>query len=161
MITAQEICRDMRKAAVSFTGGKDCVLSLHLVHAGAHATAHNSEAAVHNNDLNVVVLVTFAPKGDVKFKAHPLPMIEAQASALGLQHLMVEVGDPYLESYRNGIAQLRIQHGIEVLVTGDILDVCDGFLRRATEGTGANRNMAMAATSTVHTHEAVGPASVH
>lgn len=42
----------------------------------------------------------------------------------------------FLGSYRDAILRFRQQDGVEALVTGDILDVCDRFMERACEGTG-------------------------
>lgn len=37
---------------------------------------------------------------------------------------------------QTSISELAKAHGIEALVTGDILDVCERFMERAVEGTG-------------------------
>jgi hypothetical protein len=43
-------------------------------------------------EYNFRLLVTFAPGGKLaRFKAHPLPVIEAQAAALGLPHMSVQM----------------------------------------------------------------------
>jgi diphthamide synthase (EF-2-diphthine--ammonia ligase) len=42
----------------------------------------------------------------------------------------------FLDSYRANITALREQHGVCVLATGDILDVCSSFMPRAAAGTG-------------------------
>lgn len=108
-----------KKAALSFTGGKDCLLALSEV----------------NNKLEVevTVLVTFGPpeaflteEEDVEgegtsedsemkmkesnpkenkrrkktFLAHPLRVIKMQALAIGLPHVVIPIEGPnYLESY--------------------------------------------------------------
>lgn len=59
-----------------------------------------------------------------------------QCRALSLPHVLCHVEAPYQESYQENIKQLRQDHGIDALVTGDILDVCSGFMSRAVEGTG-------------------------
>lgn len=55
---------------------------------------------------------------------------------MGLRHVVKEVTAPYLESYRDAICSLKSEYGIEALATGDILDVCNGFMGRACMGTG-------------------------
>ena len=102
----------MKKAALSFTGGKDCLLAL---------------SEVHGKEVDVTVLVTFGPpeafleeeeegeegasdsdKTETKekkkkkktFLAHPLRVIKMQARALGLPHVVLPIqGQNYLESY--------------------------------------------------------------
>jgi diphthamide synthase (EF-2-diphthine--ammonia ligase) len=128
--------------AVSFTGGKDSVLALHL-YAGYGHELIPTPALRTNPDENhtIGLLVTFVPApgpdGTIKgFKAHPLEFIRAQAASLGVPHVNCTVNAPFLESYRDQIQQLRTQHGITTLVTGDILDVSQGFMRQAVKGTG-------------------------
>jgi diphthamide synthase (EF-2-diphthine--ammonia ligase) len=150
----------MDKAAVSFTGGKDSMLALHLVaqnislntqpedaamKALAAAAAQAARAANYGTpaaSTAISLLVTFAPYGHDKpgkgFKAHPIPAIRAQARALGIPHIVCEL-DPSLsplEAYKQQIGMLNSKYGITQLVTGDILDVADGFMRRAVDGTG-------------------------
>jgi len=71
--------------------------------------------------LRVVALVVFRPKQAV-FKAHPLRIMEVQAASLTLSLLHVEItGEPsYKHSYVAGMRRLREEHGIEVMVTGDM-----------------------------------------
>ncbi|KAI9204022.1 uncharacterized protein BJ171DRAFT_475362 [Polychytrium aggregatum] len=117
------------KAAISFTGGKDSVLALHLVH--AHPEQHDSAAA-----LSVVGLVTFSPAESTKpFLSHPIPFIQLQADSLALPHSVSLISDPFLESYSEQIRALNTRLSIEHLVTGDIEDVCNGFMTRAVEPT--------------------------
>lgn len=153
----------MRKVAVSFTGGKDSVLALHLAansitltcsgtlpnslgtptgsscSEGIRALAAGPTGAIAARRV-ISLLATFAPAGRSTgqgFKAHPIPVIRAQACALQIPHIICNI-DPSdtLESYRQQIRQLHQQHSISELVTGDILDVADGFMSQATEGTG-------------------------
>ncbi|OQR94038.1 PP-loop superfamily ATP-utilizing enzyme [Achlya hypogyna] len=92
-------------AAVSWTGGKDCALALH------EATAHG---------LEVRLLVTFAPENP-SFRAHPIPLMKAQAAAIGLPHMFLTIRPPaYDESYEAALRQLQEEYGITYLVTGDI-----------------------------------------
>ncbi len=96
----------MRRAAVMWTGGKDCSLALH-------------EARL--SGLDVTDLVTFAPPTPV-FRAHPLEFIGRQAAAMELRHRTVEVRPPLKAAYTQALRALRGE-GIEVLVTGDIAEV--------------------------------------
>ena len=93
--------------AVSWTGGKDCNLT--LLH------------AARNPRLRVVCLVVFRPK-DAKFQAHPIPFMEAQAAALGLPLVHVEItAEPsYKDSYVAGMRGLTDTHGVKVIATGDM-----------------------------------------
>jgi diphthamide synthase (EF-2-diphthine--ammonia ligase) len=108
--------------ALSFSGGKDCVLALHRCRAAR---------------LRVACLVTFVPAEAPRFLAHPLPVIAAQAAALGLPWRRCPLrGLDYAQSYRGAIAALAADFGVSALVTGDLADVCDNFLPRAAAGTG-------------------------
>lgn len=69
-------------------------------------------------------------------QAHPLSIIQLQAQALGMSHVVMEIAPPYKEGYQAAITKLREEHGITGLVTGDILDVCNGFMQGAVLGTG-------------------------
>ena len=140
--------RSCSGVAVSFTGGKDSVLALHLYAGYTHKSIPTSStpspkdtAPLAPNGGRISLLVTFipapAPDGKTKeFKAHPLDVIKAQATSLGIPHVTCTITAPFLESYRDQIQQLNTQHGIDTLVTGDILDVSQGFMQRAAEGTG-------------------------
>ncbi|KAI8065896.1 hypothetical protein BC940DRAFT_368402 [Gongronella butleri] len=110
---------DTKLAALSFTGGKDCCLAYHR--------------AVEQG-FKVAVVVTFGPR-DQRFRAHPLPLIQQQAKAMGLPHVVCTIDGPdYLQNYRVAIEKLKEEHGIHALITGDILPVCSNFMERACEG---------------------------
>lgn len=95
------------KAAVLWTGGKDCNLALY-------------EAKKKGYD--VTALITFAI-GDARFLAHPIHFMKQQAQALNLPHVVILIQEPYEESYEAAIAGLKQSHGIDTLVTGDIAEV--------------------------------------
>ncbi|KAF9278753.1 hypothetical protein BGZ88_000379 [Linnemannia elongata] len=109
-----------KRAAISFTGGKDCTLAMAMT-----KKAHD-----------VVLLVTFGPKNFKSFKAHSLEIIRLQAKAMGLVHILVEIGEEgktHLQCYREAIAEIKEKYNLDLLVTGDILNVCDNFMTRATQ----------------------------
>jgi diphthine-ammonia ligase len=95
------------RAAVLWTGGKDSCLALH-------------EAILQG--LRIEHLITFAPS-EARFHAHPLPVQQLQARALGLPYHVLEIQEPYETAYRKGISTLRHRWGVETLVTGDIGEV--------------------------------------
>lgn len=98
-----------RKAVVSWTGGKDCNLSL------LHAWRDPS--------LDVVALICFKPEGGV-FRAHPTALMEKQAEALRLPLMYIPINATpeytYKDAYVEGMKRLKAEHGIFVVVTGDM-----------------------------------------
>lgn len=131
-----------RKIAVAFTGGKDSCLALHLLASSSRedgVPAAVQEVLQSCTGGEVVLLVTFVPGGAAKsFKAHPLPLIRAQAQSLQLPLYEAVINAPYLESYQTQIKHLHDDYGVSLLVTGDILNVCDGFMSKAVAGTGVD-----------------------
>lgn len=91
------------RAAVLWTGGKDCALALHEV----------------RNKVDVACLATFVPE-NASFKAHPLSLMKKQAAAMRLPHAKLRVVAPYERGYENALVRLRARYGIDALVTGDI-----------------------------------------
>eukprot|EP00569_Conticribra_weissflogii_P019747 CAMPEP_0171426912 /NCGR_PEP_ID=MMETSP0881-20121228/4282_1 /TAXON_ID=67004 /ORGANISM="Thalassiosira weissflogii, Strain CCMP1336" /LENGTH=284 /DNA_ID=CAMNT_0011946497 /DNA_START=11 /DNA_END=865 /DNA_ORIENTATION=- len=94
--------------AISWTGGKDCNLS--LLH------AHRDPS------LDVRYLVVFRVN-EKSFLAHPIPFMEAQAKSLGLELLFVDIPqdtNDYMQAYIDGIVNLKVGYGIEVITTGDM-----------------------------------------
>lgn len=90
MAAASESAGTSRKAAVSFTGGKDSMLVLHLMQAPEVAlqTTFNNDAwgadvqqrVTQVSGCEVALLVTFVPAGEKQsFKAHPLKVVYQQA----------------------------------------------------------------------------------
>lgn len=113
-----------RSAAVLWTGGKDSAL--------AHYEAVQK-------GYNVTHLVTFAPENP-DFRAHPISVMHAQAETLGLIHLVIEINEPFAESYKAAICSLRDDTQIGSLITGDI-DLVDGkpnWIRECAAGTGVD-----------------------
>ncbi|KAG0243242.1 hypothetical protein B0O80DRAFT_2806 [Mortierella sp. GBAus27b] len=109
-----------KRAAIAFTGGKDSTLALSLT----------------KETHDVVLLVTFGPKNFTSFKAHSLDLIKLQAQALGIPHILVEIGEEgktHLQCYREKIAEVKEKYNLDLLVTGDILNVCDNFMAKATQ----------------------------
>lgn len=109
------------RAAVLWTGGKDCSLALH---------------EARGSGLSVEELVTFAPPSPV-FLAHPLPFLKLQAAAMGLRHRVVTIRPPAEGGYARAVMALRSE-GIGTLVTGDIAEVggSPNWMREVSLGTG-------------------------
>ena len=94
--------------AISWTGGKDCNLALLY--------------AKRNPSLDVRYLICFRPEGN-KFKAHPIPFMQKQASSIGLKLLFVDIPKDttdYMKAYVKGIRKIRDKNGIKVIATGDM-----------------------------------------
>ncbi|KAF0699287.1 Aste57867_10129 [Aphanomyces stellatus] len=91
-------------AAVLWTGGKDSVMAM-------------MDAIDQGYDVRY--LVTFAPENP-SFKAHPLPLMQQQAAAVGRPHLIKTVAAPYAESYERHLQALRDELHVTHIVTGDI-----------------------------------------
>lgn len=96
-----------KRAAVLWTGGKDCSMSLY-------------QAKLQGYEINR--LVTFVPS-KAEFLAHPLCFMKYQAEAMALPHYLVTVNEPFKEGYEKAILSLRDLYGIDTLVTGDIAEV--------------------------------------
>ena len=96
-----------KRAAVLWTGGKDCSLSFYLAKTSGY---------------DIKELVTFVPN-EGEFLAHPLRLMKYQAKALSLPHYQIVVDKPFKRSYESAIASLKKSHGIDTLVTGDIAEV--------------------------------------
>ena len=127
-----------QKVAVSFTGGKDSMLALHLLHPKTAQTVPILAPSPSHPPYEISLLVTFPPplSRATPFLSHPRPLILAQAEALGIPHRFLEIDDPHFHCYRQQIIYLREQEGIVGLVTGDVEDVADGYMERVCEGTG-------------------------
>ncbi len=110
------------KAAVAWTGGKDCALALHLAK---------------QQGADIGLLVTFCPL-DRSFYAHSRKIMALQAAALGLPHRFMIIGDDYERDYRLALSRLKAD-GFDAVVTGDIDYVGDekeNWIRQCAAGTG-------------------------
>jgi diphthine-ammonia ligase len=97
----------IRKAALCFTGGKDCTLALHRT--------------IDSGKYDISLLVTFAPANMQKFKAHPLSVVQMQTQSLGIPHRVYLVDGPdFLGSYQKHITSIKEEYGIDALVTGKV-----------------------------------------
>jgi len=96
-------------AAVLWTGGKDSCLALYEAHLIGYQLKY---------------LITLAP-ANPKFLAHPIPVMKLQSEALGIPHLVLEITQPYKESYLNAFRMLKDNYSIDTLITGDV-DEVDG-----------------------------------
>ncbi|WP_066631838.1 Dph6-related ATP pyrophosphatase [Labilibacter marinus] len=105
----------MKKAAVLWTGGKDCAFAL-MDSIGKY---------------NIVKLITFVPENHEEFFAHSIEVMKAQAYSIGLPHELIEVKEPFKEGYVAAMHQIK-KSNIEVLITGDISTV-DGHPNWITE----------------------------
>ena len=102
--------------AISWTGGKDCNLACLY--------------AMRNQSLDVRYLICFGPDGndDAKlpctpFRAHPMPLMRAQADSIRLELLFVPIPKEttdYMKAYVDGIRRVRDEYGIRVICTGDM-----------------------------------------
>jgi len=122
-VEPQALSPSARTAAISWTGGKDCNLAL------LHAWRDPS--------LRVTALVVFRPE-NAAFRAHPLWLAEAQAESLNLplRHVIISSdAASYKEAYVAGIRKLRVEHGIETIVTGD-MDLVGSMARNWIEECG-------------------------
>ncbi|KAI8322933.1 adenine nucleotide alpha hydrolases-like protein [Martensiomyces pterosporus] len=133
----------IQKAAVAFTGGKDSVLSLHMVSDKFRRMLSQTSAAsslLDSDPLDPVVLVSFRPRSEDGFKAHKFEWMQMQAESLGLPLVVKYIGaEPTFEdSYRRGIRELREEYGVAKLVSGDIEDIGEGFMDRAATNTGVD-----------------------
>ncbi|ORX82850.1 adenine nucleotide alpha hydrolases-like protein [Basidiobolus meristosporus CBS 931.73] len=115
-----------KKAVVSFTGGKDCCLSLFR--------------ALQEDKFDVVALATFQSSNLLSYMnyTHPLKLIEKQAEALNLPLEVFHFSEPHFDGYRNSILALKEKYGAEILITGDILEVTEGYMDKVAEGTGVS-----------------------
>ncbi|KAI8824363.1 uncharacterized protein EV422DRAFT_317996 [Fimicolochytrium jonesii] len=135
-----------QKVVLSFTGGKDSTLVLHILSKSPEL-------------YNVALLCTFVPAKAKPFLSHKLELIQAIAKAVGVPHrvLVIDPGQP-AESSENSdaanqscatatgrndflscyVAQMQLlkSEGIEAFANGDIEDVCSDFMGKAARAAG-------------------------
>ncbi len=96
-------------AVVSWTGGKESVLALHK--------------CLHDPTIQVTLLVVFRPP-DADFLAHSIPLMHAQAKAIGLplKECEINIHDSmdYKQAYAEVLRDLRDSEGVNVIISGDI-----------------------------------------
>jgi len=97
----------LKKAIMLWTGGKDSSLALQYAILSGY---------------NIRCLITFIPKNR-QFLAHPIKFMKYQADALNISHTVMEINEPYRESYETAIHFLKKHYGISTLSTGDIAEV--------------------------------------
>ncbi len=114
----------MHKAAMLWTGGKDCSLALY---------------EARRDGYDVHCLVTFAPL-QANFLAHPTSFIKLQAQALALPHYILSITEPFEKSYETALCKLRDEMGIETVITGDIAEVAGSpnWIRERSRPIGMN-----------------------
>ena len=114
--------RRKKRAAVSFTGGKDCHLAM------TRCCLFDKK-----NDYEIVCLVIFHPPSK-KFRAHPIAWQEQQAAALGLplalycvEAITIDnnntniITEPcYKQGYARAIRELHRDYSVDIIITGDI-----------------------------------------
>mmetsp|Transcript_13786 Transcript_13786/g.28429 ORF Transcript_13786/g.28429 Transcript_13786/m.28429 type:complete len:295 (-) Transcript_13786:96-980(-) len=108
----QTIGENPERCCISWTGGKDCNLAL--------------LKCWRDQSLYVTDLVVFQPEARADFEAHPKTIMQAQADALGLRllRMILPSNIPYRDGYVNAIKELRDEHSIRVIATGD-MDLVD------------------------------------
>jgi uncharacterized protein (TIGR00290 family) len=91
------------KVAALWTGGKDSSLACYKVL---------------KDKFDVSFVATFI--WEQFSPAHPLSIIKLQSEALSIPFLWEKLEPPYFKAYRQAILELKKEHGIEGVVTGDI-----------------------------------------
>ncbi|KAJ3307513.1 hypothetical protein HDU76_004610 [Blyttiomyces sp. JEL0837] len=126
-VTANGQSESANNVLISYTGGKDSTLVLGLLLQQLKEQQQPS--------INIKGLVTFSPPNK-PFLAHPLHIIKKQAEALGFPHRVCIIeGTNFVDAYKEWFIKFNKEEGIDYLATGDIEDVCNGFLGRAAQGT--------------------------
>jgi diphthine-ammonia ligase len=97
----------MKRAAVLWTGGKDCNLALYEAESLGY---------------NIVVLISFGKKNGT-FLAHPIQLIKLQSEALKIQHESIVITFPYEKGYEDALLYVKNKYNVHTIVTGDIAEV--------------------------------------
>lgn len=160
VLAAHIVLNDRLRAIAGWTGERDILQHVGEAEEGASTTNAPAPTPLdlRGVDVRVAALVTFAPPASAAnpsdeddddergFKAHPLRLVRAQAAALGAgiarsagttppppppPFLVLDIVPPHADSYATQLAYLKTNYGIDALVTGDVLDVCNGFMAKA------------------------------
>jgi uncharacterized protein (TIGR00290 family) len=97
----------MTGVAIAWTGGKDSSLAFY---------------EAERLGFKIDSLVTFAWSHE-PFVAHPLDFILLQAQALEIPHYKLDVSEPFERGYEDALTLLKQEHGVGILITGDIGEV--------------------------------------
>jgi len=109
------------KVAALWTGGKDSALACYKAIKYGY---------------NVSYIVTFI--WEKHSLAHSLSLIKLQSEAIKVPFLWDKLKEPYFDSYREAILELKNEYSIERIITGDIsyVDVFHGnWIDKVCEGT--------------------------
>lgn len=93
------------KVAVQWTGGKTSSLACYKTIKEGHQVAY---------------IITFLTEKTPSI--HALDLIKLQSEALGIPFLWDKLEPPYPQAYREAILNLKKEHGIDAIVTGDTSD---------------------------------------
>ena len=113
------------KVAVSWSGGMESNLAGH-------------KAIVQGYEVDCLITFDFYQSPNARNITHPFSIMTLQSEALGIPHLKMKIEEPFLQSYRKAVLQLKETRGITGIVTGDIYavdrihgrwmeNVCDGL----------------------------------
>jgi len=97
----------MKPAAIFWTGGKDSCLALYETRLSGY---------------EIKYLITLVP-ANPNFLAHPINFMKLQSEALQIPHLIIEITEPFKESYIKAFHNLKEKYFIDTLITGDIDEV--------------------------------------
>jgi diphthamide synthase (EF-2-diphthine--ammonia ligase) len=151
------VLNDRLRAIAGWTGERDILEHVGGTNASSPPPPTPTPLDLRGVPVDVAALVTFAPPAGPEdkddddergFKAHPLRLVRAQAAALSAgiaaaanadattpalptPFLILDITPPHADSYAAHLTYLREAHGVEALVTGDVLDVCSGFMAKA------------------------------
>ncbi len=109
-----------QKAALMWTGGKDCCLAL---------------TRCQEEGIDVQLLVTFTPTSDFQFHAHPQSIMKKQAESMGISHMFFQIPEPMESGFENAFTDIK-DMGYELIITGDISEVhkCQNWVTERAKG---------------------------
>jgi uncharacterized protein (TIGR00290 family) len=94
------------KVAVQWTGGKTSALACYKTLKAGHQIAY---------------IITFLT--EKTHSVHALDLLKLQSETLGIPFLWDKLEPPYPEAYRESILNLKKEHEIDAIVTGDTSDI--------------------------------------